>query len=246
LLSQKSTYSSNEEEEATLESLSERLSRLVLQSDDPTSAQQELLRTRLPLILGLNRTRVAKSATVGRGLFANQDCAAGDLLTCYPGDGLVSTGTDENSWTIDWGSHVSATNRKQFGGISQNNPLFLGYVLFVSEDYGVLGLSALDEDPAYLGHFANDGGTMPVSERELSIYVLESSERSNAMHQGISGDAHMVTVATRDIKAGEEIFVTYGPEYWREQPSFNTTGILSETTAAGKPTPGSVSGKGFG
>lgn len=95
-----------------------------------------------------------------------------------------------------------------------------GYILFVDEDYGILGLPKFDNNPAYMGHFANDGANMPKRESELASYVLESNAIRNAMHQGISGDSHMVTVATCNIAAGDEIFVTYGPDYWREQPTF--------------------------
>ena len=36
------------------------------------------------------------------------------------------------------------------------------------------------------------------------------------MHQPLdsANELHMVTVAVRDITKGEEILVTYGPDYW--------------------------------
>jgi hypothetical protein len=85
----------------------------------------------------------------------------------------------------------------------------------VSEEHAVVGLPSLDEDFAYAGHFANDGACPPRRESDIATYVLESNELSNAMHQSLMG-CHMVTVATRDIQEGEEILVTYGPEYWME------------------------------
>jgi hypothetical protein len=104
--------------------------------------------------------------------------------------------------------------------VDLDDTVLLGYVLGVDDDHGILALPDLDQDPAYLGHFANDGGTLPTREAELSTYVIESDDRSNARHQGIAGDSHMVTIATRNICAGEEIFVTYGPEYWKEQSTY--------------------------
>ena len=89
-------------------------------------------------------------------------------------------------------------------------------------------------DPSYLGHFANDGIQIPPTcETELAPYVIQSSNTANAVHQPCEG-CHMVTIATRDIHAREEIFVSYGPEYWIEQHycyNNNKQEALSETTA---------------
>jgi hypothetical protein len=100
--------------------------------------------------------------------------------------------------------------------------------------------SAASSSASYLGHFANDGIiSPPLCESELAMYVIESNDISNAMHQECQG-CHMVTISTKSIKAGDEIFVTYGPEYWSEQPSFGDTKILpSSSSSAG-------GGKGFG
>ena len=87
------------------------------------------------------------------------------------------------------------------------------YILQVSEEYAVLGLPSLDENPAYSGHFANDGAKPPQSESQISTYVLESNDLANAMHIPFE-ECQMITVATRNIQQGEEILVTYGPEYW--------------------------------
>jgi len=52
-------------------------------------------------------------------------------------------------------------------------------------------------------------------EENIAAYVLKSLEVANAMHRSVDKDnSHIATVATRDIKKGEEVFVTYGPDYW--------------------------------
>jgi hypothetical protein len=92
----------------------------------------------------------------------------------------------------------------------------------IRDHWGIVAVPEIDgeDDPSYLGHFANDGTRHPPRcESELAAYVIESADRANAMHQPCQ-ECHMVTVATRDLTAGEEIFVTYGPDYWREQASF--------------------------
>jgi hypothetical protein len=84
-----------------------------------------------------------------------------------------------------------------------------------------MGHPSLNDNPAYFGHFANDGaghialqskvGDCGGIEEIISSYVSESLQLSNARHEPISGGLHLGTVATKDIKNGEEVLVTYGP-----------------------------------
>jgi hypothetical protein len=220
----------------------------------------------LNLDLNIHRTYVAKSqiSSAGRGLFACNDYPKGTLLTCYPGDALV----DLTTGNITWGSHttqkqsqhssISSTTDDNAGvDVPEEEEINHDYMLrAIHEDWGIVALPELydndnddnNNDPSdsssasasYLGHFANDGViSPPLCESELAMYVIESNDISNAMHQECQG-CHMVTIATKSIKAGDEIFVTYGPEYWSEQPSFGDTKILpSSSSSAG-------GGKGFG
>lgn len=185
-------------------------------------SKESILGSRLPL--NLNRTCIGTSLVdnAGRGLFATMDCQKDDLLTCYPGDVLVhaslSDDKEGDEETFEWGSHVPKSHRME--DIELHSQLS-GYILQVTEDIAVLGLATLDEDNlAYAGHFANDGARPPQRESHIASYVLESNEIANAMHISIE-DCHMATIATRDIQQGDEILVTYGPEYWREHASWN-------------------------
>jgi len=198
----------------------------------------------------INRTYVEKStiADAGLGLFVREDYPEGTLLTCYPGDALVDLASDSDDvldidadigqGRVTWGSHAKkATTTTTTGGgggdgggdgntNSMDGSKFnlrQEYMLrAVCDRWGIVAVPELfgDADPSYLGHFANDGAThSPRCESELAAYVIESTDKANAMHQPCE-DCHMITVATRDLKAGEEIFVTYGPDYWRGQASF--------------------------
>jgi hypothetical protein len=92
----------------------------------------------------------------------------------------------------------------------------LSYMIHATGDYGILGLPGKADDSSYLGHFANDGASnIPFRIDEVAPYVIESSDSCNAVHKDVCG-CHMVTVATRDIAEGEEIFVVYGPGYWMD------------------------------
>jgi len=232
----------------------------------------------------LDRVEVALSTIkgAGRGLFAKEDIMEGGVITCYPGDALLCRmptgssedendkvegidGEEEDDEYVDevalWGAHVSNENRWDEdvlfdGDESKGLPSLTGYAVSVDDQYSVMGHPLMDENPAYLGHFANDGaGHLALEksnslnnllaalelgldineedsidddddddeigvEENIAAYVLKSLEVANAMHTTVGKTAdggdlpHMVTVATRDIKCGEEILATYGPEYW--------------------------------
>lgn len=188
------------------------------------SCRLSLLRTRLDN-LTLNRTKLGPSTIVnaGRGLFCACDSNEGDLLTCYPGDALVTApgpATDGSAadgasgrteYAVLWGEHVRPSDRTE-GRLRE-------YMLHARDDRGVMGLPSIDADAGYLGHFVNDGGRL-LSQGGFTDYLLESFESANARWDDVQDGSHMVLIATRDLVEGEEIFVTYGPEYWMEQPDF--------------------------
>ena len=218
----------------------------------------------------------------GRGLFAIESINKGEAITCYPGDAVLyelpdetdnihdeidadesndddndDDDDDEGTETIClWGAHVPLIDRWDedtvFDGTEMIQPL-TAYAVSVDDEYAIMGHPALDDNPAYFDHFANDGAGqfalegphsqnnilaalelgLDVSsssdskdndddeeefgvEENIAAYVLKSLEVANAMHRSLVDGLHVVTVATRDIKAGDEIFVSYGPDYWVE------------------------------
>jgi len=230
----------------------------------------------------LRRTKIGPSSIdgAGRGLFAIENINKGEAITCYPGDAVLyelpgetdnihdeidadesndddNDDDDEGTETIClWGAHVPLIDRWDedtvFDGTETIQPL-TAYAVSVDDEYAIMGHPALDDNPAYFGHFANDGAGqfalegphsqnnilaalelgLDVSsssdskynddeeeefgvEENIAAYVLKSLEVANAMHRSLVDGLHVVTVATRDIKAGDEIFVSYGPDYWVE------------------------------
>lgn len=142
---------------------------------------EAMLSARMPLPF-LNRTRVGSSLIdgAGRGLFATENIADGEVITCYPGDAILyevpsEDGTDddeseegeyeeEDEYTesiVLWGAHVPEKDiwdeDAVFDGTESTPPL-TAYAVSVDDTYSVLGNPALDKDPGYYGHFANDGG----------------------------------------------------------------------------------------
>jgi hypothetical protein len=199
----------------------------------------------------LHQTKVGPSTIkgAGRGLFATVDINEGEIITCYPGDALLyemmsspsssdeyddeeddeehEEESDDDNEMVLWGTHVPDNDRWDddtvFDG-SETNPPLIDYVVSVNDQYSVMGHPALDDNPAYYGHYANDGaGHIALEsdnnnigvEENVAAYVRKSLEVTNAIHNSFEfRGLHVVTVATRDIRAGDEILVTYGPDYW--------------------------------
>lgn len=236
--------------------------------DDVEISPEQLARETLLTIrlnISLNRTRIGESGIdgAGRGLFAMEDIAKGEIITCYPGDALLCEygyGEDDDGEVEEddeecsnedyseeeefihevlWGEHVPTEERMEegavFDGIKELSiPPLTSYAVSVDDVYSIVGLPALDKDPAYYGHFSNDGAahfflsghhhrsSKGSLEETISAYGKKSAALSNAEHVPLDanggsfelGGLHIVTVATKDIKEGEEILVTYGHDYW--------------------------------
>ena len=207
-------------ENETRQSIAEKLEAELGEDSDDDQCRMHVFNRRLKT-LRLDRTVVKPSTLVEgqRGLFASCDCRKGDLLTCYPGDLLIVI-PDEGDYCIRTGGHVVHNmNGHSFDDDDYDlSDELMGYLLHTTDDYGVLGLPWLDQDSAYLGHFANDGAANPTQAQDVDAYVRESLSKANAKNEMIS--CHMVTVATRDIPKGEEIFTSYGADYWMDNSDY--------------------------
>ena len=184
-------------------------------------AREALLTARL--VTNLCKVRLAPSTIrgAGDGLFAAVDIEEGEIITCYPADALMAlppgadaaaSSSGARSRLTIWGQHVPADDRVQ------STEEMEAYALSIDAIYSVVGLSSMRDDMAYVGHLANDGARLeglggPDMRLLLPAYMQASQRRANAGHETVEG-CHTLTIATRDVTAGEEIFVTYGPKYW--------------------------------
>jgi len=178
-------------------------------------ATESLLSSRF--VSHLAKCAVRPSPTAGVGVFAEADIAPGELVTFYPGDAItylppgISSEQAKRTGTrgVIWGLHVPEHMRQLMTAMED-------YALNTMDDtYGVVGLRALDDDMAYVGHLINDGACLGYF-GSVAEYVRVSRQRANVGHSTLLG-CHTATIATRAIAPGEELFVTYGPRYWRSK-----------------------------
>jgi hypothetical protein len=165
----------------------------------------------------------------GKGVFAVRDIKAGSLLTLYPADIIQFrpkgiTLEKAKFLTQEGGSALLSTSERIQNRIKSKTKLekeFLKlkkYRLMISAQYSIVGDPTFDDNPFYLGHFINDRFTCTSSsEKARKLYLTLSMTKMNCRHVTIENDLHTAIVATRDLKCGEELFMSYGSDYWLEE-----------------------------
>ena len=161
------------------------------------------------------RCELKPSKKRGLGLFATKDIDPFELITLYPADGV-------RLWLED-GKHT--VHLKQFDGMDTDT--CVDYSAAVPAHQGwrieIVGDPAKISDPLYLGHMANDYCQMTKTEQK-DIYANISMKGMNAYIGAVPFEAcfpegrHLWKGAgirsAEPIKAGEEIYIHYGEDYW--------------------------------
>ena len=169
--------------------------------------------------LHLNRCRTGPSRLQdgGTGLFATRDIRAGELITLYPGDALLywkdgqvaMSASKQLCSGVVFGVHIPMGERDVDRVTSADARQ---YEICASSTLSCVGDPRLADNPAYLGHFTNDG-VVCASPEGAATYRVATRAAANADHVTLEG-CHLATQATRDIVSGDEILVTYGEGYW--------------------------------
>ena len=161
------------------------------------------------------KCEVKPSKKHGLGLFATKDIDPFELITLYPADGV-------RLWLQD-GKHT--VHLERFAGMTTDT--CVDYSAAVPAYQGwrieIVGDRANISDPFYLGHMANDYCQMTKTEQK-DIYTSISSKGMNAFIGAVPFEAcfpegrHLWKGAgirsAEPIKAGEEIYIHYGENYW--------------------------------
>ena len=148
--------------------------------------------------------RVAPSATHGNGVFVTRDIKKGERVTLYPAHFVV--------WETKKGELVATPKQNP----NEENT----YYRLVGLD----GKCSVSGNPKIhhshsAGHLLNDGGVVGTFTKEtcgadICRYMLTTLQNENCDFIQGNEDKFMWVVASRDIKAGEELFVSYGLQYW--------------------------------
>lgn len=157
----------------------------------------------------MDPVEIRKSAVRGNGLFATQNIDIGEDITIIPEH-------MRRYYDGEWKIAMSSTfyiYRESFPEwfVGENVALFNQY-LFRLDDRNWIWAMPDVLKPGFLGHICNDGA-MSLGEYDQRLYEVESGEKRNV--KVVEKCGYVYLVATRNIKRGEELFLTYGLEFWK-------------------------------
>ena len=164
-----------------------------------------LLRNIVPV--GINAVSVKPSSLHGNGVFARRSIKKGHIVTMYPchafSFAVEGTGT---LWAMADGETMLHTTASMFAGYSAEiDPTRIA----------IAGDPDKHTNDA-CGHLINDGACILKKDFDVDDvmrYVDESTRKQNC-HFIPLGGAALAVVASRDIKAGEEVLAAYGAGFW--------------------------------
>jgi hypothetical protein len=183
----------------------------------PTRFESAMIR-RHPIVL--RKVKLAPSPIHGNGVFATCDIKQGEIITLFPCHILERQSYKDRKST----GTCTLLSEAVFNAFGQgytcaSDPRLDDYRFsFATGNYNIIGHPALDDDPSYMGHFINDAAKPTEDMESVQIYINVSMSKRNCVMKTVESFVAAV-VAVRDIKAGDEILMTYGADYWTSKLS---------------------------
>lgn len=177
------------------------------------------------------RCRVGPSPLHGSGLFAVRDIARGEVITHYPAHGFVLSNTgrplSEPGERLIMGSSVQESpHAVEHKDLRQPTEFERHtYNFRVTPMLDIIGYPDMVDSHLLLAHMANDAVT-------TSDTVHNSASEIRYTHAALATNNAMVDeknpgivamYATKPIRAGEEITISYGYGYWVSNNRFAGT-----------------------
>mgnify|MGYP003138117679 CR=1 FL=1 len=132
----------------------------------------------------------------GRGLFTKKPIRKGTLITLYPVHFIIKYNKDKKD---EFALCDNLYDKEKYSD-ANNLEECIDYYLKVTEDYYIMGDPKHSENMDLIGHFCNDKAYNPRK-------TYKPEKNNCALH-------NLRIISLRDIKAGEELCVAYGREYW--------------------------------
>lgn len=154
----------------------------------------------------LENADVRPSTIHGNGIFASNDIKKNTVITLYSADMLE---TVKNKKAKVWEYEHSYSDEDKDLNIKPED--YDGYIFQVNKLTSVGGNLNNISNRSYIGHILNDISAPSTLQAELEY---SKGTGYNCMFQNVL-DCHIAIIATRDIKKDEELFISYGVEYWK-------------------------------
>jgi len=137
----------------------------------------------------------------GRGIFADCDIPSRTVITLYPAHYICEK--------VRGDEHIV----QQPQGLP---PMDSAYRITINDRISFTGCPDVISHPWFLGHMLNDPCDFSLlkkgREGKWLLHYRQSEQKANVRWEN-DGDC-MYIVTTQDIKAGEELLVSYGSDYW--------------------------------
>ena len=85
----------------------------------------------------------------------------------------------------------------------------------IDKNFAVIGDSNFKSDTNYLGHLIKDGAKTDLTAKANEIYLVVSKLKANCQFRLTKANLHIAIIATKDIKAGDKLFIHHGLDYWK-------------------------------
>ncbi len=136
----------------------------------------------------------------GMGLFATKDIEKGGFITTYPVHFILAYNEEKKGLEFACCNDLFPDVKKAHDELKTYND----YAMGIKEGFTILGCPKYTQDSRLVGHMIND----------LCYDGTEDYKTENC-----NCEYHfMDVIANKDIKAGEELSVKYGKDYWFKPP----------------------------
>jgi hypothetical protein len=171
-------------------------------------------------------------ATHGRGLFAREPIKCGSLITLYPGDACYASSRGPGGTLVALSALLKELlvegSKDDARRISSWIKEHQEYMFSFPDGRYIIGAPEIDNDPLFLGHFANDANTCREETRHIYDRITPILTNATIYSFGRGSDDRLYCaglVATKDIAADEEILIPYGSMYWIAYAAAHSTSV---------------------
>jgi len=161
-----------------------------------------------------------ESSIHGDGVFALQNIPRFTLVTFYPADIAQCTPHVDKH-------HVCSTFSRRFQSLYTDDSTAKmrfndlnktrAYAMQIDKLISIHADPVFKDDVCYLGHFVNDRFKPDGAKITPAVYLQLSEKKANCAYHMFPEGLHVGIVTTREIHGNEELFATYGIDYWLGQ-----------------------------
>jgi len=181
--------------------------------------------TQKPYALKNCNIKVGKSNVHGNGVFATEDISKDTVITFFPIHCLIDKSDSNPAGEVP--SYYATKNVFDVNTEENIFEINLSYKMDISNEYCAFGDPNKTSDPELLGHIINDSTSFKTNKsdaksikNEVCRYILSSNNNSVMTIYDEYGLFYVK--ATKDIKKGDEILMSYSMKYWFDQAQHNT------------------------